>query len=162
MQKDHLTIALEVEGLKKPDRLLDCLAWLIVGPEMGRPYETRGILPVHPSEIVNGRWFGSALEKYPEDIDGTASRWRVPRFTASRDAAAMMIPDDVGHVLWNAIGKRPSTSMQVGGFWSEPSFGCNAACAMTAGGLRARDVIERVGHDIQDQDQLSAFERLWR
>ena len=162
MQEDELMLARRVEDLRKPDRMTDCLVWLLVGNEIGHPYSARGSTPMRPKEIVKGRWFGSALEKYPEDLEVVASDWRVPTFTVSQDAASMTIPNDVGHVLWNPIGKKPSSSMQISGFWTEYSMGCNTACAVLAAALRARHAMKQLGHAIESQDDLARLETLWR
>lgn len=162
MREDELTLALRVETLLKPDRLTDCLVWLLLGDEIGHPYSPRGSAPIRPADIVKGRWFGSALEKYPEDLDVVASDWRVPLFTASYDAADTTVPNDVGSVLWAPIGKRPSSSMEVTGFWSEPSFGCNRPCAHLAGSLRARHAILHHADGIESAEQMLEIEKLWR
>lgn len=49
--------------------------------------------------LANGRWMGSAFEKYPDDVDGVARCWNVPRFTASLDAALMLAPNNKHHEL---------------------------------------------------------------
>jgi len=136
MNVDIAQVADEVERATAPDRRLDCLTWLIVGEQVGRAFELNGDHPIRPGEIVQGRWFGSAFEKYPEDVEGVARNWRVPRFTASTDAAATILID-VGHVLWSPIGKKPSVATETDAGWSDYSSGFCRAAAMTAAGLRA-------------------------
>lgn len=133
---DRLALADAIERAKGPSRLLDCHAWLIVGPLLGQPFSVRGDAPILPAEIVQGRWFGSALDKYPEDIEGVARSWRVPRFTACTDAARMLLAN-IGYVLWRPLGKRPSVCTEDEGGWSDHSSGANEAMALSAAGLRA-------------------------
>lgn len=136
MTEEFTALAEQIEGSRAPSRLLDCRTWLLVGAQLGHPFSLKGCEPILPAEIVQGRWFGSALDKYPEDVDGVAHSWRVPLFTASRDAAAMLFID-VGHVLWQPVGKTPSCATETEGGWSDYSSGHCAAAAMTAAALRA-------------------------
>lgn len=136
MKEKFEALAAEVEASRAPSRLLDCRTWLLVGPQLGHPFSLRGTDPILPAEIVQGRWFGSALDKYPEDVAGVARNWRVPAFTSSQDAAATLFVD-VGHVIWRPIGKGPSCATEVGGGWSDHSTGHCVAAAMTAAALRA-------------------------
>ncbi len=133
---DRSALAEAIEQAAGPSRLLDCHLWLIVGPVMGHVFSLRGEAPILPAEIVQGRWFGSALEKYPEDVDGVARNWRVPWFTSSTDAARMTLAN-VGYVMWRPLGKRPSVCTQLDGAWSDHSSGANEAMALCAAGLRA-------------------------
>ena len=132
----RLTLADEIEAARNPSRLLDCRIWLLYGQMLGRPYRIRGRDPVQPDQIVQGRWFGSALEKYPEDVHGVASNWRVPAFTESTDAAQRLLAN-IGYVVHRPIGKGPSVATEVDGEWSEYSKGANVAIAMCAASLRA-------------------------
>lgn len=162
MREDELTLARRIEALTKPERLTDCLVWLLVGDEMGHHYSGRGTAPIRPAEIVKGRWFGSALEKYPGDIEGVASDWRVPLFTASYDAADATVPGNVGSVIWAPVGKKPSSSMQVFGFWTGHNFGCNPPCAHMAGSLRARHALRHLAGTDPDGEGITKLEELWR
>jgi len=132
----RLELAEAIETTGGPSRLFDCRIWLLYGPVLGRPHEVRGRDPIMPSEIVQGRWFGSALDKYPEDVQGVALNWRVPHFTSSRDAAGTLLAN-IGYVLWHPVGKSPSVSTQIDGAWSEYSTGANDAIAMCVAALRA-------------------------
>ena len=131
----RLQIAEAIENSSSPSRLFDCQIWHHVGGLLGQSFSLKGHDPIRPSEIIQGRWFGSVLEKYPEDIDGVAHNWRVPQFTASVDAAQTLL-HNVGYVLWAPLGKKPSVSTQIGGGWSEYSTGYNEAMAMCAAALR--------------------------
>lgn len=133
---DRMVLAGMIETAGGPSRLLDCHVWLIVGPVLGSPFRPRGHTPILPSEIVQGRWLGSALEKYPDDVEGIAGNWRVPEFTRSLDAAKTIMAN-VGYVLWRPIGKTPHVSTQTDDGWSEFSRGANEAMALSAAGLRA-------------------------
>ena len=141
MTGDIIQLAADIETAKGPSRLLDCRIWLLVGAELGSSFSLGERAPIKPAEIVNGRWFGSAIEKYPEDIDGVARSWRVPSFTTSRDVADLIMPNDVGHVTWHVVGKKPAVSTQIEGRWSDYSPGWNDAMAMAAAALRARHAI---------------------
>jgi len=132
----RLEVAKAVSAASGPDRLLDCRIWLIVGEHLGRPYRVRGTEPVLPSEALMGRTFGMALEEYPFDVEGIAYSWLVPRFTESTDAARMLLAN-VGYVLWQPLGKKPSVSTQTDTGWSEYSNGTCEARAMCAAALRA-------------------------
>lgn len=133
---DRSALADAIGRATGPSRLLDCHIWLIVGPILGRPFSLRGDAPILPAEIVQGRWFGSALEKYPEDVDGVARNWRVPHFTASTDAARKILAN-IGYVLWRPLGKTPSVCTEGNGGWNEHAFGATEAMAMCVAGLRA-------------------------
>lgn len=119
-----------------PDRLLDCRIWLLAGELLGRPYTLRGTDGILPSETMMGRTFGMALEEYPSDIEGVAHSWRVPCFTASTDAARRLLAN-IGYVLWQPLGKRPSVSTETDKGWSEPSFGNREPLALCAAALLA-------------------------
>jgi len=133
---DRMALADMIERASEPSRLLDCHVWLIVGPLLGSPFRLRGRAPILPSEIVQGRWLGSALEKYPDDVEGIADNWRVPEFTRSMDAARTIMAN-IGYVLWRPIGKTPHVSTQTDDGWSDFSSGANEAMALSAAGMRA-------------------------
>lgn len=90
---DYSPLIERLEKASGPDRELDCRVWLLVGDALGEPFSLRGHAPIKPSEVVNGRWMGSAVEKYPNDMQGIARSWRVPCFTASLDAAMSLVPE---------------------------------------------------------------------
>jgi len=129
-------IADAISAAREPDRLLDCRIWLVVGERLGRPYRLGGIEPMLPSETMMGRTFGMALEEFPSDVEGVACSWRVPRFTASIDAARTLLAN-IGYVLWQPLGKRPSVSTQRDSPWSDYSSGFCEAAAMSAAAMRA-------------------------
>lgn len=129
-------IADAISAAREPDRLLDCRIWLVVGERLGRPYRLGGTAPMIPSETMMGRTFGMALEQFPSDVEGVACSWRVPRFTASIDAARTLLAN-IGYVLWQPLGKRPSVSTQRDGPWSDYSSGFCEAAAMSAAAMRA-------------------------
>lgn len=90
-----ISLAERVERLAGPCREVDCLIWIEVGNELGfddPQQKWRLRRPLQPRICVMGRWLGSALEKYPEDVAGVALNWRVPEFTASIDAAMTLVP----------------------------------------------------------------------
>lgn len=142
----RLELADAIEAARAPSRLMDCRIWLLYGQMLGRPYRVRGLEPVQPDQIVQGRWFGSALDKYPEDVQGVASNWRVPTFTASTDAAERLLAN-IGYVVHRPIGKRPSVATQIEGGWSDYSQGANVAMAICCASLRiGGPVIHDIGH----------------
>lgn len=99
---DLMELASRVEAGEGPDRELDARIWCIVGNDLGYddpPQKHRLMRPLQPRICIMGRWLGSALEKYPEDIDGVAHVWRVPAFTASTDAAMSLVPEGWGWQL---------------------------------------------------------------
>ncbi|MFZ3481843.1 hypothetical protein [Sphingomonas sp. 3-13AW] len=134
-----------IEAAHAPSRLLDCYVWLIIGSSLGKPYQARGSDPVLPAEIVQGRWFGSALAKYPLDVEGVASNWRVPKFTLSIDAARLLL-QKVGFVLNSPLGEKPTVSTKAAIGWSMPNAGVNEAMAMTVAGLRSASPSQRSHH----------------
>ena len=125
-----------ISAASGPDRMLDCRIWLIAGELLGRPYTLRGTDGILPSETMMGRTFGMALEQFPSDVEGVAHSWRVPRFTASIDAARRLLAN-IGYVLWHPLGKRPSVSTQTDEGWSEPSSGYREPLALCAAALLA-------------------------
>lgn len=94
-------------NLQAPDDEIDVRIWLIVGGDLGTPQsDQRGILlqadrhvrHFIPSATWNGRNLQAALEwcltHNRDEIKRIAHDWGVPRFTASLDAAHMLIPKD--------------------------------------------------------------------
>jgi hypothetical protein len=142
MNRDELLqLAERVERAEGPDRELDCRIWLFVGERLGGDSEQafRRSEPIKPGIVVAGRWMGSALEKYPEDVRGVARNWNVPTFTASLDAAMSLVPegwtglellapvDDA--VLWSAYFHGPF------GCWD--GFGATRELAIVSASLKA-------------------------
>ncbi|MBB5709366.1 hypothetical protein [Sphingomonas xinjiangensis] len=135
-----------------PDRDLDCRIWLIVGPQLGGEWHLRGDAPIRPAEIIQGRWLGSALEKWPEpeNVRQTAANYHVPKFTASLDAAmtlcephwwvnmsAPLSPDAYGYSREDQ--RRPRAGMEcIGEPYSSGGHGATLPLAVTAMALRAR------------------------
>lgn len=115
--QDLLRLADEVEKATGPDRGLDARIWCIVGNELGHDdpaHRHRLMRPLQPRICIMGRWLGSALEKYPDDVEGVAHTWRVPALTGSLDAAMTLVPDNLRLMLceWDADILRPQGPWQ--------------------------------------------------
>lgn len=121
-----------------PDREIDCRVWLVVGDVLGSTeYSPRNPLPMKPSCISNGRWMGSALEKYPDDISGIARSWRVPLFTSSLDAAMALVPEGWSRSTSNENGYEEVTLNNHGLKRTAWAHAATPALALTAAALRA-------------------------
>lgn len=89
----HLSLIEKLEKCTGPGRELDARIWLLVGDELGSEWSLNGTEPIRPRKISNGRHMESALDKYPDDINGICLSWRVPLFSSSIDAALTLIPE---------------------------------------------------------------------
>lgn len=96
-----------LENLQGPDDETDILVWLKFGTRLGVPQTdrynrlltaNRDHLHFLPSAIWSGRDMAAALEwcraNNRDEISRVARDWGVPRFTASLDAARMLVGDD--------------------------------------------------------------------
>lgn len=148
-----LALAARVEALTAPDRELDARIWCEVGNELGYddpPQRHRLMRPLQPRICIMGRWLGSALDKYPEDIEGVAHNWRVPKFTKSLDDALTLVPKGCLHMsrtIWDAAGKTAGLArvdqyepVDSPSMWFDGSdaIAATPAMALTAASLRAR------------------------
>lgn len=146
-----IALAERVEAATGADRELDARIWCEVGNKLGfddPPQKHRLMRPLQPRICVMGRWLGSALDKYPEDAEGVAYNWRVPRLTSSLDAAVSLVPAG-----WGWMVSQPNEKAIASGLLKartpvrgEVQYGCDQrfavagatpALALTAAALRA-------------------------
>jgi hypothetical protein len=137
-----LALAERCEAASGPDRYLDARIWCEVGNHLGfddPPQKHRLMRPLQPRICIMGRWLGSALDKYPEDVEGVAYNWRVPAFSASLDAAMTLRPK--GWVLSSVAehgAKRAGACWTIPGKYDCGTMAATPALALTAAALRAR------------------------
>lgn len=132
-----LALAERVERLEGPDREVDARIWCVVGNDLGHddpPHRHRLMRPLQPRICIIGRWLGSALDKYPEDVEGVAHNWRVPAFSASINAVMKLVPDGQG---WAYLDRRAIVRLP-GSMVHEFGEAATPALALTAAALRAR------------------------
>lgn len=140
-----LALAAQCEAASGPDRELDARIWCEVGNELGHddpPQKHRLMRPVQPRICIMGRWLGSALDKFPEDIEGVAHNWHVPALSASLDAAMTLIPAQyrLGTLLeFDGDGRWAAKLFNRGKPGGLPAAGgSSAALAVVVACLRAR------------------------
>jgi hypothetical protein len=142
-----LALAARCEVATGADRELDARIWCEVGNDLGYddpPQRHRLMRPLQPRICIMGRWLGSALDKYPEDIEGVAYNWRVPKFTTSLDAALTLVP---AGMQWNYDSHYGMA--RIFHYWDGHegpecseygAEGSTPALALTAASLRARSL----------------------
>lgn len=84
-----------IERLEKatgPSREIDALLWLRWGWRDVRDVNRNSVTDIlAPTDQIMGSTLAQALERWPNDIEGSARNWNIPRLTASLDAAVSLV-----------------------------------------------------------------------
>lgn len=142
-----------------PDRGIDVLLWQQIGTTQGGDEDAawRKHLPLSPDMVVNAMTMHEAVRQYPHDMDGIARSWNVPRITASRDAAEMLLGEPEDPFVW-------TTQCDFGGlrrcnvYDGHSSFLCDAASVALATAGAAAGIFalrSRLGRPQREQARQS-------